>query len=90
MKKRLRELAKESLSAYTEGRYDLDPEAQRALYTLGLTPDSSFDAVRRRFYSLSRECHPDTGEHPSTERFTRIKEAYDVLKTAYRMKDDHE
>lgn len=52
------------------------------LYTvLGVTRDASAAAITRAYYTLARQCHPDT--HPddpvAEERFRQISEAYQVL-----------
>ena len=88
--KHLKSIALKSTRAYHEGRYDLDERAQEALETLGLPYDSSFEAVKKRYRELSKVLHPDTSEEEDSERFLHIKAAYDVLKSAYKTKEEHE
>lgn len=81
-------VAKESLKAYYEGRYDLDAKARRALDTLKLDYESDFETVKQRYKLLSRKFHPDNPVTGNNERFLVIKEAYDVLKSAFKTKDN--
>lgn len=88
--KHLTAVGEKSKRAYLEGRYDLDETAQQALDTLGLPCHSSFAQVKKRYFELCREFHPDVQQTIDNERFLRIKEAYDVLKSTYKKRDDHE
>ncbi len=86
---RIARIARETRSAYLEGRYGWETGELDALEVLGLGPDADFEAIRRRFHELSRQSHPDApeGDH---ERFLRIRSAYDVLKSACKTKEPHE
>lgn len=88
--KHIKSVAVKSSRAYREGRYGLDEEAQRALEVLGLPCDSDFASVKRRYRELSKALHPDSSQDADYERFLRVKAAYDVLKSAYNKKDEHE
>lgn len=88
--KHLKSVAIKTTRAYREGRYELDAEAQEALALLGLPIDSSFEAVKKRYRELCKVLHPDSGSKSDPEHFLRIKEAYDVLKSAYKKKEEYE
>jgi hypothetical protein len=88
--KHLKAVAQKSAHAYIEGRYDLDEAAQRALDELGLPYHCGFAQVKKRYYELCRQFHPDTQTEIDNERFLRIKEAYDLLKSAYKRKEENE
>ena len=88
--KHLKSVALKSGRAYREGRYGLDEGAQAALELLGLPCDSDFAAVKRRYRELCKALHPDRSEDEDYERFLRVKAAYDVLKSAYNKKEEHE
>lgn len=59
---------------------------------LGLWRNASQDQIKRRYYELSREHHPDVSQDPnSPEIFRRVAEAYAVLgKKKLRRKYDQE
>lgn len=89
--KHLKNLASDASVAYTEGRYGFGAAEQRALVELGLSPESSFAEVKRRYYEYCRRFHPDRCcETEAHERFLRIKAAYDVLKSAYEKRETDE
>jgi molecular chaperone DnaJ len=47
---------------------------------LGLPRDADEDAIKRAFYALARQFHPDVAVDPSAEdRFRELSEAYSVL-----------
>ena len=88
--KHLKAVAQKSARAYIEGRYDLDEAAQKALDELGLPYHCSFRQVRKRYFELCRQFHPDAQKEIDNARFLRIKEAYDLLKSAYKEKEENE
>jgi molecular chaperone DnaJ len=55
--------------------------AKRDYYeVLGVSPDADAQAIRRAFYGLARDWHPDVAEAPDAEaRFRELAEAYTVL-----------
>lgn len=79
-----------SKEAYIEGRYELDPQMREALDELGLPYGCSFKQVKTRYFELCREFHPDKQQEIDNARFLRIKEAYDVLKSGYKKREDDE
>ncbi len=87
-KKSLHNVAKESVKAYYEGRYDLDARARKALDTLKLDYDTDFEAIKQQYRQLSKKYHPDNQDTGNNERFLAIKSAYDVLKSTFKAKDD--
>jgi molecular chaperone DnaJ len=47
---------------------------------LKVSPEADIDAIRRAFYALAREWHPDVADAPDAEaRFRELAEAYSVL-----------
>ncbi len=48
---------------------------------LQITPDASFDDIKRAYRSLAIEWHPDNnpGDHTASERMSYINEAYKIL-----------
>jgi len=84
IKNRASQMAKEGVRSYIEGRHDLDAESRRALDKLDLAYDSNFETVKTRYYTLSKQFHPDSGSHADKEKFLAIKNAYDVLKSHYK------
>lgn len=88
--KQVGNLARESRSAYMQGRYELDDRALHALDVLELPYDASFETVKQRYRELAKTMHPDTQNATNTEGFLRIKEAYDVLKSFFKSKESHE
>ena len=47
---------------------------------LRVSPEADGDAIRRAFYALAREWHPDVADAPDAEaRFRELAEAYSVL-----------
>ena len=89
-KKHVRSIASESAKAYIEGRYDVDATAQKALDELNLPYECDFKTIKKRYIELSKIFHPDAKGQNSYDRFLRIKEAYDVLKSAHQKKDSNE
>ena len=85
--KHIKAVALKSAYAYNEGRYDLDETAQKAMDELGLPYHCDFKQVKKRYFELCKQFHPDTQQEIDNERFIRIKEAYDVLKSAYQKKE---
>jgi len=77
-------MAKEGVRSYIEGRYDIDAAGRRAFDKLDLPYDSSFETVKNRYHSLSKQFHPDSGSDANKEKFLAIKDAYDVLKLHYK------
>lgn len=57
------------------------PEERQALATLGLTPGTGRQDVRKRYKELVKRHHPDTngGDRRAEERLKRIIAAYSVL-----------
>jgi hypothetical protein len=86
--KHLKAVMQKSAHAYIEGRYDLDERAQQALDELGLPYHCSFTQVKKRYFELCRRFHPDAQTEIDNERFLRIKEAYDLLKSVYKERRD--
>lgn len=79
----VKEVAKESLKSYYEGRYELDTKERKAMDLFGLDYDTDFDSVKQRYRELSRRYHPDNLESGDNDRFIAIRSAYDVLKSAF-------
>jgi DnaJ-class molecular chaperone len=77
-----------SKEAYLEGRYDLDPKMREALDELGLPYGSSFKQIKARYFELCQQFHPDRQQEIGNARFLRIKEAYDVLKSGYKKREE--
>jgi DnaJ-class molecular chaperone len=49
--------------------------------TLGLNKSADADEVRKAFQTLAKELHPDINPSPAAAaQFSRVKEAYDVLR----------
>ena len=75
--------------------------AKRDYYeVLGVSPDADDQAIRRAFYGLARDWHPDVADAPDAEaRFRELAEAYSVLskresrvlydRYGYRGRDNH-
>lgn len=59
-------------------------DEMRALDVLGLEVDADFEAVKRSWRALAKECHPDVrpGDAEAAERFQTIQAAYEVLRVA--------
>lgn len=89
-KRAVNNVAKESLKAYYEGRYELDAKARRALDTLRLDYETDFAAIKQQYRLLSKRYHPDNRDTGDNEQFLAVKAAYDVLKSAFREKDGNE
>jgi molecular chaperone DnaJ len=55
--------------------------AKRDYYeVLGISPDADAHAIRRAFYALARDWHPDVADAPDAgARFRELAEAYSVL-----------
>lgn len=48
--------------------------------TLNVTPDASDSEIKKNFYKLAKQCHPDKNSDPGAEeKFKAINEAYEVL-----------
>jgi len=77
-------MAKESVRSYIEGRHDIDASSRRAFDILDLSYDSDFETIKNRYYSLSKQFHPDSGPDADQEKFFAIKDAYDVLKSHFK------
>lgn len=90
LKNRVKSIAAESAKAYIEGRYDIDKTAQKALDELDLPYECDFKTIKKRYLELSKIFHPDVRGQSTHERFLRIKEAYDVLKSAHQKKEANE
>ncbi|MBF0158595.1 MAG: DnaJ domain-containing protein [Magnetococcales bacterium] len=58
-------------------RYRLQDQQQQALQSLGLTAPVDREAIRRRYYRLARQHHPDCGG--DVEQFRRISAAAELL-----------
>ena len=88
--KHLKAVAEKSKRSYAEGRYDLDADMIKAFDELGLPYHCDMKQIKKRYFELCKEFHPDTAEEEGmdNERFLRIKEAYDVLKDGFRERDD--
>lgn len=84
----IRSVMLKSKAAYAEGRYDLDPKMREALDELGLPYGCSFRQIKARYFELCQQFHPDKQQEIDNARFLRIKEAYDVLKSAYKKRDE--
>ncbi len=78
--KHLKAVAQQSKEAYLEGRYDLDEVSQKALDELGLPYHCNFAQVKKRYFELCREFHPDMQQEIDNARFLRIKDAYEHLR----------
>ncbi len=85
--KHIKAVALKSAHAYIEGRYELDESAQKAMDELGLPYSCDFQQVKKRYFELCKQFHPDMQQEIDNERFLRIKEAYDVLKSVYQKKE---
>jgi len=59
-------------------------DEMRALDVLGLESDADFEAIRKSWRALAKECHPDVcpGDKDAAVRFQGIQAAYDVLRVA--------
>lgn len=59
-------------------------DEMRALDVLGLESDADFEAVRKSWRALAKECHPDVcpGDAEAAARFQAIQAAYEVLRVA--------
>ncbi|RLA73190.1 MAG: hypothetical protein DRG24_00850 [Epsilonproteobacteria bacterium] len=84
LKNSVNKMAKESVRSYIEGRHDIDAASRRALDILDLPYDSDFETIKNRYYSLSKQFHPDSSNTADQEKFIAVKEAYDVLKSHFK------
>lgn len=78
---RLRRRAREG----REQRHDrFSPREREALGTMGLSPATDRQALRRRYWELVRRYHPDRngGDRSQEGRLARVVEAYQVLRRA--------
>ena len=89
LRKSIRDVAKESLDAYYEGRYDLDIEARKALKRFELELDADLEAVKTRYRELVKRYHPDNLQSGDSERFLDIQKSFDVIKSALEKRSDH-
>jgi curved DNA-binding protein len=48
---------------------------------LDVTRSSTKSELKKRYYTLSREYHPDKNEEDTSELFIQIKDAYDIVST---------
>ena len=58
---------------------------QNYFQILGVSPASEPDVISAAFRNLSRKAHPDAGG--DTEEYTKLTEAYEVLKDEKRRRD---
>ncbi len=75
----------ESVSDLLRGfwqRYQAVDKVAEALEILELRQDADWSQVQAQYRRLATECHPDKGG--DRERFTRVRQAYEVLKSRYR------
>lgn len=70
-------------SQVSDAELDLDGQRIEDDYyaVLNLTPDASFDEIKRAYYSCMKACHPDlSGNDPESTAFCMfINEVYEVL-----------
>ncbi|MGB3792100.1 MAG: J domain-containing protein, partial [Sphingopyxis granuli] len=59
-------------------------DEMRALEVLGLDPDADFEATKKAWRGLAKECHPDVrpGDEEAAKRFAAGQAAFEVLKQA--------
>jgi hypothetical protein len=55
---------------------------EKSFKILGLSKDSNFTEIKKRFYKLSKETHPDMGGN-DINKFIEINNAYQFLKKIY-------
>lgn len=85
---KLNNLANETKAAFYEGlEEDIDPKILAALKVLMLDTTARFEHIKEQYKRLSKEYHPDSGHHSSSEKFLEIKSAYDVLKSHFKNKE---
>ena len=63
-------------------RYTASDSKEAALATLGLDSQASWPAIQLSYRQQVAAAHPDKGGDP--QHFTRLREAYETLKTLYR------
>ncbi len=90
IKNKMKKIADETKEAFYEGlNEEPTPQEIIAAYKLfGLTDKASLDEVKQQFKQLSKLYHPDTKPNSDPEQFIRLKEAYDVLKSFYKIKNN--
>jgi DnaJ-class molecular chaperone len=89
LKKSIRDVAKESLDSYYEGRYDLDVEARKALKRFELELDADLEEVKERYRELVKRYHPDNLQTGDNARFLDIQKSFDVIKSAFEKRSDN-
>ena len=59
-------------------------DEMRALEILDLEPDADFEATKKAWRNLAKECHPDVkpGDAEAAKRFAAGQAAFEVLKQA--------
>lgn len=88
--KHIKSVMLKSKDAYMEGRYEVDRSMMDALDELGLPYHADMKQVKKRYFELCKEFHPDSAKTINNERFLRVKEAYDTLKAAFQDKKEEE
>lgn len=82
---RLRRAARARHDEQHDGRLDrFTPREREALGTMGLSPQTDRQALRRRYSELVRRYHPDRngGDRSQEGRLIRVVEAYQLLRRA--------
>jgi DnaJ-class molecular chaperone len=84
IKKRARDLLKETKEAYYAGLHGDPEEIVEAFRLLGLSNEASFEEVKQQFKQLSKLYHPDKTIKSDPAQFMAIKEAYEILKEKFK------
>ena len=68
----------------TSGDGSRSADEMRALEVLELDPDADFEATKKAWRGLAKECHPDVrpGDEEAAKRFAAGQAAFEVLKQA--------